>query len=372
MSAHLPIAIKVKPLPSILIAVLSVGELWSQSWNETRERPKTTLSNLELLQPTTTPSQPAVEHSSHYLSFQTETPPTSPMKSKLSPMSRPFIPRGDYLPSPLLSPTPRRITLPPHTAEQILGRLTPDSSLSRSIYPSPHSPGLQSSPTPSLFSSSSPSSSSTLDDWSTKISSPLNFFPSQPVFPSEPTLFESNTIPPHLASLKITLHTEIYSPHPAGPPPSSPSQAYSRITLIDTLTSPILHNDTLIWRVPHDETREFDNRLFYPLSLHLYPSSVEIDDSFQYLSGGRFWCGGFTVCYSSRRAVSEDVTRVKATLREELSRLEAVEVDVSVVEKWTRRGEMEGGVRGGGGVVGHWRDEGGRGVKRELRPEMFI
>jgi hypothetical protein len=99
---------------------------------------------------------------------------------------------------------------------------------------------------------------------------------------------------------------------------------------------------------------------------------VEIDDSFQYLSGGRFWCGGFTVCYSSRRAVSEDVTRVKATLREELSRLEAVEVDVSVVEKWTRRGEMEGGVRGGGGVVGHWRDEGGRGVKRELRPEMFI
>jgi hypothetical protein len=78
------------------------------------------------------------------------------------------------------------------------------------------------------------------------------------------------------------------------------------------------------------------------------------------------------VCYSSRRAVSEDVTRVKATLREELSWLEGVEVDVSVVEKWMKRGKMEGGVRGDGGVVGHWRDQGGRGMKRELRPEMFI
>ena len=76
--------------------------------------------------------------------------------------------------------------------------------------------------------------------------------------------------------------------------------------------------------------------------------------------------------YSSRRAVGTDVAGIKATLREELAWLEAIEVDISVVERWIRRGVMEGGAAGGGGVVGHWRDEGGRGVKRELRAAMFI
>ena len=76
--------------------------------------------------------------------------------------------------------------------------------------------------------------------------------------------------------------------------------------------------------------------------------------------------------YSSRRTVGADVAGVKATLREELAWLEAIEADVSAVDRWISRGVMEGGARGDRGLVGHWRDEGGREVKRELRPEMFI
>lgn len=76
--------------------------------------------------------------------------------------------------------------------------------------------------------------------------------------------------------------------------------------------------------------------------------------------------------YSSRRTVGADVAGVKATLREELAWLEAIEADVSAVDRWISRRVMEGGASGDGEVVGHWRDEGGREVKRELRPEMFI
>jgi hypothetical protein len=78
------------------------------------------------------------------------------------------------------------------------------------------------------------------------------------------------------------------------------------------------------------------------------------------------------VQYSSRRAVTKDVAGVKASLREELAWLEGIEVDVQVVERWLRLGALEGRAKGDAGVVGHWRDEGGRGIKRELQPEMFL
>ena len=178
-------------------------------------------------------------------------------------------------------------------------------------------------------------------------------------------------IPEHLSSLKISLKTEIYSPHPAGAPPSSPSQAYSRVILIDTLDSPTLQYDTLQWSV-QPEPREFDNRLYYPVSLLLHTQSgtVEVDDEFTYMGDGRFWCGGIIVGFSSRRQVIGDVYKVKESLREELAWLEYIEGDIEQVERWISMGE-ERVERSEIGKVGKWRDESEKGVKRELRAEMF-
>ena len=90
------------------------------------------------------------------------------------------------------------------------------------------------------------------------------------------------------------------------------------------------------------------------------------------MGDGRFWCGGFIVGFSSRRQVIGDVHRIKANLREELAWLEYIEGDVELVERWisiVNEGNMEESEMG---TVGQWRDESGKGVKRELRPEMFI
>ena len=277
-------------------------------------------------------------------------------KSTLSPASPPFVssnPRySTPYAQPILSPTPRRVTLSaPHTAEQILGRLTPDSSLSQTlffqVYPEP-SPDL------------SDSEEAEEDDWSEKISSPITLY--SPI---------ERFIPAHLSNLKVSLKTEIYSPHPAGAPPSSPSQAYSRIILIDTLDSPTLQFNTLHWSVS-SLPREFDNRLYYPASLlfHTQSGTVEVDDQFTYIGEGRFRCGGIIVGFSSRRQVQGNVYMIKESLREELAWLEYIEGDIEQVERWVSMGEEKGS--GEIGKVGQWRDESEKGVKRELRPEMFI
>lgn len=97
---------------------------------------------------------------------------------------------------------------------------------------------------------------------------------------------------------------------------------------------------------------------------------VEIGDDFTYLGDGRFWCSGFVVVFSSRRTVTGDLCQVKASLREECAWLIGIEADVGQMERW-----MSGtiaGQEGSDGKVGQWRDEAGRDLKRELRPEMFI
>jgi hypothetical protein len=196
------------------------------------------------------------------------------------------------------------------------------------------------------------------DDWSTTISSPVTLYG------------KARFLPAHLRMIKICLRTEIYSPHPAGPPPSSPTQAYSRTTLIDTLDSPSRQDNRISWSVP--SKREFDNRLYYPSNLSLYTQGgvVEIADEFTYLGDGRFWCGGFIVVFSSRRPVGGDIYIIKTSLREECAWLIGIEADVGQVERWMSGTTI--GREGADGKVGQWRDEAGRGVKRELRPEMFI
>lgn len=65
-----------------------------------------------------------------------------------------------------------------------------------------------------------------------------------------------------------------------------------------------------------------------------------------------------------------DIYQVKASLREECAWLVGIEADVGHMGRW-----MSGTIaerEGSDGKVGQWRDETGRGVKRELRPEMFI
>jgi hypothetical protein len=104
---------------------------------------------------------------------------------------------------------------------------------------------------------------------------------------------------------------------------------------------------------------------------------VEIDETWEYIGDGRFWCGGFVVQYSSRRRVDGDVWVVKGGLRDELAWLESVEVEVGDLERWCEVGREMMSIGAGGGSnkevrVGQWRDENGRDVKRELRPEMFI
>lgn len=97
---------------------------------------------------------------------------------------------------------------------------------------------------------------------------------------------------------------------------------------------------------------------------------VGIADEMMYLGEGKFWCGGFVIRYSSRRKVDGDVYHVRDTLRGECSYLVGVETELRELERW-----VNGGIEGKEGrdfKVGQWRDETGKGVKRELRPEMFI
>jgi len=97
---------------------------------------------------------------------------------------------------------------------------------------------------------------------------------------------------------------------------------------------------------------------------------VEIAEEMMYLGEGKFWCGGFIIAYSSRKAVDGDVHFVKDTLRQECASLVGVETELKYLEKW-----VEGSVEGkeeNDFKVGQWRDETGKSVKRELRPEMFI
>jgi hypothetical protein len=267
----------------------------------------------------------------------------------LSPTSLPFKPSKirDIASLPqLLTPPAQRTTISAHGAERILGHLTPDSAVSRAIS--------------ALSEVGAEDSDEEYDneDWSTTISSPVTLYT------------KAKFLPAHLRMVKICLRTEIYSPHPAGPPPSRPAQAYSRTILIDTLDSPSLRDNRISWSVP--TKREFNNRLYYPSSLSLYTHDgvVEIADDFTYLGDGRFWCGGFIVVFSSRGTVTEDIYEVKTSLREECAWLIGIEADVGQMERW-----MSGTVPGWEGSdekVGQWRDEDGRDVKRELRPEMFI
>lgn len=75
------------------------------------------------------------------------------------------------------------------------------------------------------------------------------------------------------------------------------------------------------------------------------------------------------VAYSSRRMVNGDVYMVKSSLREECAWLNYVEAEIDTLNRWRELGD---GKENGGGEVGQWRDESGRAVKRELRPEMLI
>jgi len=360
-----------------LMVVISSGELWSQNWKEQNHRPKFQSPISQQDRPPTPPP------STHDLAKHIPSPPSSTPKSvPLSPTSTPFIPstlrnslplanptshNHHHHPS-LLSPQPRRATLSvPHTAEQLLGRLTPDSALSKSLL----IPILE-SPTRSDDDDEfrEDDDDGDEDDWSTKVSSPTALWSVEKYMPA------------WLSSLKISLKTEIYSPHPAGPPPSNVAQAYSRIHLVDVLDSPTLTPlaGNLCWQIPDSGKREFDNRLYHPsqLFLHTVSGVVEIDDTWEYIGDGRFWCGGFVVQYSSRRRVDGDVWVVKGGLRDELAWLESVEVEVGDLERWCEVGReiMSIGGCGGGSNkevrVGQWRDENGRDVKRELRAEMFI
>jgi len=88
------------------------------------------------------------------------------------------------------------------------------------------------------------------------------------------------------------------------------------------------------------------------------------------MGDGRFWCGGIIVKYSSRHQVMGDVYMIKESLREKLAWLEYIEGDIEQVERWVSTGKMKGNCEIG--EVGQWRDESGKGIRRELRPEMFI
>jgi hypothetical protein len=97
---------------------------------------------------------------------------------------------------------------------------------------------------------------------------------------------------------------------------------------------------------------------------------IEVAEEMVYLGEGKFWCGGFVVKYSSRRTVDGDVNLVRNTLRGECAFLICVETELRDLERW-----VQGTVQGREGrdfKTGQWRDETGKGVKRELRPEMFI
>ena len=119
-------------------------------------------------------------------------------------------------------------------------------------------------------------------------------------------------------------------------PPKHIPESSSSILLI----RPTLQYSTLQWSVP-SQPREFDNRLYYPVSLLLHTQSgtVEVDDEFTYMGDGRFWCGGIIVGFSSRRQVTGDVYMIKASLREELAWLEYIEGDIEQVGKWISMGE---------------------------------
>jgi len=200
-----------------------------------------------------------------------------------------------------------------------------------------------------------------LEDWSTVIPSPAVH--------SKPP----GVLPAWLNRMKISVRTEIYSPHPAGPNPSNPAEAYYRVMLIDVLDNPRLEGEKVIWRVQVDAKREFDNRLYFPSDVTLISGDaswgVDITDEIMYLGNAKFWCGGIVFQFSSRRAVNGDNAVIKETLREEFAWLVAVEVDLGTLEGIVAKA---GPVKAREMKVGQWRDETGREVKRELRPEMFI
>ena len=186
-------------------------------------------------------------------------------------------------------------------------------------------------------------------------------------------------LPAWLSGIKVSVRTDIYSPHPGGPDPETSAKAFSRVTLIDTMDSPCLEGEKIQWRVPSDGKREYDNRLYFPAGLTLVARDlswvVDVNEEVMYLGEGRFWCGGFVVQYSSRRAVEGDFSMIKKTLREDLSWLISVEVDLRTLEGIVARsGPMIGRdeARKEMTQVGQYRDERGKEVKRELRPEMLI
>jgi hypothetical protein len=270
----------------------------------------------------------------------------------MSPSLNPLIesnPRNKK-PTPLAPPL-RRATFTALSAEQLLGRLTPDSSISRHTYMSSRHSG-------SLAALSDEETDT--EDWPTKI-------------PPPHTIESESLFPGHLSSLRICLRTEIYSPHRSDAT-SSYDQAYSRIALIDVLDCPSLNHESnrIQWFAPTDGQREVDNRLYYPvqLSLHTIGGTVEIEDEFSYLGDGRFWCGGFIVVYSSRRVAGDDISMIAATFREECAWLKFIEADVFQVERWIGLSQENGEQRED--KVGQWADEDEKAVKRELPPEMFI
>ena len=98
---------------------------------------------------------------------------------------------------------------------------------------------------------------------------------------------------------------------------------------------------------------------------------VEVTDEIVYLGEGKFWCGGFVVKYSSRKAVDGNIHHVRNTLRGECAFLVGVETELKALERWVVQGTVQGR-EDRDFKVGQWRDESGKSVKRELRPEMFI
>ena len=133
--------------------------------------------------------------------------------------------------------------------------------------------------------------------------------------------------------------------------------------------------DRVIWYLPDESKREFDNRLYFPCGLTFFaPNSAGVELSeVTHLREGRFWFGGFVVLFSSRRCVTGDIEQIKRTLREEFAWLVAIEVDLEILDRlMASAGEDVRVENERYRKAGQWRDDSGRDVKRELRLEMFI
>jgi len=368
-----PVVNQVCTSASITDLAISAGDVWGNSLKEHIQRLRQTTPN-KMTSETKVPQSATQKGKAGRLPFSD--PSISKTKSQLSPTLKPFIPshlrKSAPPPLPKDSPTPIRAKpISAYGAELVLGRMTPASSIRTPSITM--SLGRSSSDSPQkTFSELNPIHLSTgdaeidehgidLDDWSTIISSP-----------SIPTKLRPTFLPAWLHGMKISIRTEVYSPHPGGPNPSNKAQAYSRVILIDTLDNPKLEWEKVTWRVPEEGKREVDNRLYFPCDVKVVSGDgswgVAIGDKVMYLGHGKFWCGGLVIQFSSRRAVKGDISAIKKTLREEFAWLVGVEVDLGSLEAIVARG----GPVSGEMKVGRWRDERGRDVKRELRPEMFI